>query len=1353
MLTLSSGLCLVLSGCIGGVVNLAPLQTLVASPSVVDLGNVPVGNSASASVSVVNSNSVPVTVTQVSLTGQSFSIAGQNSLPITIASGSTYSFNVNFVPATAGQATGQMTISTNAKTSPTLIALSGTGAAQDDTTTPQLTGLTCASASMGGTGTDLCTATISAAAVSPGFRVALSSNNAAMTTSSAALVQTGNTSVQFKVSVTPVSTPQTATLTATAGSVTETFAIALTVPVPTLSTSTTSVAFGNVTVNTPTTKTVTITSTGTAALTISGATVTGAGFTLTSGTFPLTLNPGQTTTLSVQYDPSAEGAATGQLSLASNSSVNSTTVVALSGTGEPQLIGLTCASASMGGTGTDLCTETISGPALAPGFRVALSSNNPAVTTSPAALVQTNYTSAQFTVNVTPVSTPQTVTLTATAGTITKTFAISLTAPTPTLSLSAASVAFGNVTVNTPSTQTVTLSSTGTAALTISGATVTGSGFSLTPTTFPITLNPGQATSLSVQFDPSAENATTGQLTITSNSSASSTAVVALSGTGEPQLTGVTCANASMGGTGTDLCTVTISGPALSPGFRVALSSNNAAVTASPAALVQTNNTSAQFTVNVTPVSTPQTVTLTATAVTVTKTFAIGLTVPVPTLSVSATSLAFGNATVNTPVAQAVTLTSTGTAAVTISGATVAGTGFILVPATFPITLNPGQTTTLSVQYDPTVEGAATGQLSITSNSSVNSTAVVALSGTGLPQLTGIACTVASITGTATDLCTVTISGPALSPGFRVALSSNNAAVTTSTAALVQTNNTSAQFTVNIALVSTAQAATLTANVGGVTEIFALQLNAAYPTLSTSSASVAFGNVAVNVPVTQTLTLISSGAAPVTVNTAAISGTGFTLVPGTFPMTLNPSQTVTLGVLFNPAAAGAEAGQLTVTSNSNVNSTAVIPLTGTGAASGTFSYAGSPIESTLVPPNPTTPISPDFFGMTVIHSDTPFPAFPVSTFRFWDVAAWSSVETSSGVFNWLHMDEAIATGQANGVSDYIFTFGSVPAWASTEPTAPCTGGDGVGSCAPPDMVDFDAFATAVVQRYCGTIKYYETWNEPNNSFYWNGTNAQLLMVAQHLNSVVKSPANCGCTNGVCSPNGGVNPNKILSPPISDVNPPNLAWLDSYLSTAGATYPYADVAAFHGYAYASAPEEIVSQVQSLNQTLANHGMSNLQLWNTEASWGNQTSVDQDQAAWVMRYHAAMATTNVSRFIWYAYDSCGWGTLWEAPWCTNPQMPLSQVTEPGTAYPVIENWLSGATLDNCQLYENGLWSCELQRPGNYSAWMVWSSTGTEITVPIPEGSGLTVYRDSQNNVNALPAQLTVGEMPVLIGNLNP
>jgi len=52
---------------------------------------------------------------------------------------------------------------------------------------------------------------------------------------------------------------------------------------------------------------------------------------------------------------------------------------------------------------------------------------------------------------------------------------------------------------------------------------------------------------------------------------------------------------------------------------------------------------------------------------------------------------------------------------------------------TFPVTLNPGQTVTLNVQFDPTTTGVATGQLTIQSNSSTNGTAVISLSGTGTP--------------------------------------------------------------------------------------------------------------------------------------------------------------------------------------------------------------------------------------------------------------------------------------------------------------------------------------------------------------------------------------------------------------------------------------------------------------------------------------------------------------------------------------------------------------------------------------------------------------------------------------------
>jgi hypothetical protein len=102
-------------------------------------------------------------------------------------------------------------------------------------------------------------------------------------------------------------------------------------------------------------------------------------------------------------------------------------------------------------------------------------------------------------------------------------------------------------------------------------------------------------------------------------------------------------------------------------------------------------------------------------------------------LTVNSSSVSFGNVAVGTPSTQSVTLTSSGTAAVTVNSVSLSGTGFTESGATFPLTLNAGQTTTLSLQFEPTATGAATGKLTIASNASSNGTAVVALSGTGVP--------------------------------------------------------------------------------------------------------------------------------------------------------------------------------------------------------------------------------------------------------------------------------------------------------------------------------------------------------------------------------------------------------------------------------------------------------------------------------------------------------------------------------------------------------------------------------------------------------------------------------------------
>jgi hypothetical protein len=122
-----------------------------------------------------------------------------------------------------------------------------------------------------------------------------------------------------------------------------------------------------------------------------------------------------------------------------------------------------------------------------------------------------------------------------TAGSNTLTVALSGTGEaaqaTPGLTLQSTSVSFGDVTVNTAATQTVLLTSSGTAALTIGAASATGAGFSLGGSSFPVTLQPGQTANLTIQFDPTATGAATGAVTLTTNTSAGS-AVVAVSGTG-----------------------------------------------------------------------------------------------------------------------------------------------------------------------------------------------------------------------------------------------------------------------------------------------------------------------------------------------------------------------------------------------------------------------------------------------------------------------------------------------------------------------------------------------------------------------------------------------------------------------------------------------------------------------------------------------------------------------------------------------------------------------------------------------------------------------------------------------------
>lgn len=79
-----------------------------------------------------------------------------------------------------------------------------------------------------------------------------------------------------------------------------------------------------------------------------------------------------------------------------------------------------------------------------------------------------------------------------------------------------------------------------------------------------------------------------------------------------------------------------------------------------------------------------------------------------------------------------------------------------------------------------------------------------------------------------------------------------------------------------------------------------------------------------------------------------------------------------------------------------------------------------------------------------------------------------------------------------------------------------------------------------------------------------------------------------------------------------------------------------------------------------------------------------------------------------------------------------------------------WPTPATISQGTALSSAQLDANAGVPGSFIYSPVADTVPTAGTVPILEASGLTVYRDWQNNVNTLPTGLTVDQMPVLLEN---
>jgi hypothetical protein len=963
---------------------------LTVSATSLDYGHVQVNTQAGLQLTLTSSGTAPVTISSSTVAGQDFQVlsvaypAGINAWPATLRPGQQIVLSIGFTPTDVGSATGNLTVNSDASGGTANIPLSGSG---DAAPAPKLklssTSLSFGSNPIGSKASRTLTLTSTGDAPLTINSIALTGTQFSDGTVRLPLTLQPHQQLVLKVIFQPTTAGSDAeTLTVTSDDASGPATVSLggtgtTTTTPQLTVTPGTLDFGNVGLNAATTQPVTLSSTGTAPVTVTAAAVTGAGFSVSGVSFPLTLNPNQSTTLQVQFDPTTAGAATGQLSVRSDSSTGGTAHVVLTGTGtvatSPQLT-LSATTLSFGNdpvkhsatlpltlTSTGTAPMTVSAATLSgTGFSQSGASFPVTLNPNQSVTLQVQFdpttagpASGQITINSNSTSAPTVQVRLSGTGTV---------AATPQLTVSAVTLPFGNVTVNSPATLPLTLTSTGTAPVTISAATLSGADFSDSGASFPVTLNPNQSVTLQVQFDPATVGASSGQISIHSNSSSAPTVQVQLSGNGTvaatPQLA-VSAATLSFGN-------VAVSSPATLP--LTLTSTGTAPVTISAATLsgADFSDSGASFPVTLNP---GQSITLhvqfdpsaagaASGQITINSDSSgggtahvqltgTGTVATIPQLTLSSTTLSFGNVTVNTPATLPLTLTSTGTASVTISAATLSGAGFSDSGAAFPLTLNPGQSITLQVQFAPSTAGAASGQVTINSNSSTGAQAHVQLTGTGAaatsPQLT-LSTTALSfgnnpvnhaatlpLTLTSTGTASVTVSAATLSgvgfsdsgASFPLTLSPKQSVTLQVQFDPTTAGAASGQITINSNSSTGAQARVQLSGTGTA---------ATSPQLTVSSTALSFGGVTVDTTVSLPLTLTSSGTAPVTVNAATLSGAGFSDSGGSFPLTLSPKQSVTLQVQFDPKTAGAASGQITINSNSATSATVQVQLSGTGTA-------------------------------------------------------------------------------------------------------------------------------------------------------------------------------------------------------------------------------------------------------------------------------------------------------------------------------------------------------------------------------------------------------------------------------------
>ncbi len=365
---------------------------------------------------------------------------------------------------------------------------------------------------------------------------------------------------------------------------------------------------------------------------------------------------------------------------------------------------------------------------------------------------------------------------------------------------------------------------------------------------------------------------------------------------------------------------------------------------------------------------------------------------------------------------------------------------------------------------------------------------------------------------------------------------------------------------------------------------------------------------------------------------------------------------------------------------------------------------------------------------------------------------WSSVEPERGVWDFSGTDLLVdAVEGADAELLGLLVYGNTWACSDCEDS----------KYPPDDPADYANYAAALVERYGDRVKRWEIWNEPNGGLrFWKPVEdpvayAELSLAASRAIHAVDPAAEVSL--------GGLFwPDLLFATPGPE-------FLDAVLEAEPELVQELDAVSWHPYRYPfTAPElsddyqpSLIQESCALQEQLAAHGASHLDLWITELGWHTaldalyEGASDEDQAAWLVRSAVLAWAQGSSMYLWYTFRDSGTSD-------SDQEARFGLYDSAGEAKPAavafgvlstaLEEVDTGSIEDRSQLLGLGEDAYAYELRGEEQAlWILWTvDEAQQVTVPAAGSVRLIDLDGSERSLDPEreAVSLTIGPTPRLL-----